>query len=323
MRRGRRVGRLVFAARVLAWLPLGLALVIVASRERPDDPFALEPPGPWMVRIPLAEQDETALGLTQSGNQPATVRVEFFAPAGQPPPRGWPLALILPGGGWSSGDPLRFRAAVNPLRARELAVGLVALTPGRVDRPAWPRRLAEGRAVLRWVRERSVRVEVGAGDSADPPLFDPARVAVLGFGTGGHLAVFLGAEAGRLEPEARPNAVVAFAPPVDLTPQAIGPTGPPLEPLLGRHASLEARMDASPLGRLNAESAPLLLIHGGEDRHVPPDQTARLEARARELGVRVERIVIPRGRHGLGVVWGTDDFSGRIRDFLELNAAYH
>jgi len=115
--------------------------------------------------------------------------------------------------------------------------------------------LADAKAAVRWVREQSATYS-----------FDPDRIAVVGFGTGAHLAALLGTTAGiavfdgSSDISTRVHAVVALA----------GPT---------TSASI------NPVSYVTPDDAPSLLIHGTADANVSTLESQALVAALKVAGV--------------------------------------
>lgn len=69
--------------------------------------------------------------------------------------------------------------------------------------------------------------------------------------------------------------------------------------LLGCPPTTDARryVERSPLTRLNADSAPVLLLHGEQDRCVPAGQAVELAAGMRAVGAEADMVIYPREGH--------------------------
>jgi dipeptidyl aminopeptidase/acylaminoacyl peptidase len=135
---------------------------------------------------------------------------------------------------------------------------------------------------------------------------DPARVALLGFSQGGVYSLIVAAETGRAV------AVVAYYPVTDFASWLEEPKGSRVEGWVFRRirghfyrqsgarteeefATLLAR--ASPLRHAERIRAPVLLVHGTQDRSAGVEQSRRLAARLRELGQPVELLEVPEAGH--------------------------
>jgi len=131
---------------------------------------------------------------------------------------------------------------------------------------------------------------------------DRNRLGVFGGSAGGHLSLMLGldtddgdptAEDEILRGAAKPAAVVAYFPPVDLRP-LVGPSE--RFPALDFPDSLAASI--SPILFVSQDDPPVLLIHGDADQLVPIRNSEVMYAALREAGVTTEFIAIPHAGHG-------------------------
>ncbi|GAA5174611.1 alpha/beta hydrolase [Niveibacterium umoris] len=218
-----------------------------------------------------------------------------------------PAVLLLHGGGWGAGDRGEFADLARWLAAQgvvAVAIDYRLTTAGY----RWPAQLEDARHAVWWMR-------MHAGDLG----IDPQRIAALGGSAGGLLAAWLAVDdahdaAGRSD---RVQAAVSLWGPWDLTqpddsllPDARGM----LESLLG--PGRPGARDASPYFRIAADSAPVLLVHGLDDRLVPPIQSQRACARYRELGARCDLLELPGEGHGLARSEDVNRVTEAVRAFL-------
>ena len=225
------------------------------------------------------------------------------------PPEGTapaPVVVFVHGGGWFTGSrrsPGPAFASWSPsLSERVAAAGIaVASVDYRLSGEAvWPAQLDDVAAALRWLRTEG------------PALgLDPGRTALWGESAGGHLAALaglLGDDPHRGGGTVR--AVLDWYGPSDLAGMAEHTAGRPPAPdgdpalptredrLLGvRVTDDPARAaDASPVTHVHPAAPAFLLLHGREDRVVPPAQSVLLAERLRAAGAPVD----------LGLVDGAD-----------------
>jgi acetyl esterase/lipase len=218
-------------------------------------------------------------------------RLDLYRPAAASAGTDRPLPAVLSihGGGWQGGDradPRMVARVARPLAARGYAVAAVGYR--RAPRHRFPVQLEDVALAMAWLR-----------DHAAEHAIDPARVGAVGGSAGGHLAALLGTAV-----EARPRCVVALLAPTDLTPAGYLERlrDPGLRADLARVLAdlLPAAWEddpaawrlASPLLRVSPSSAPFFLLHGRDDRVVPPEQTLRFAAALATAGVEVETLLV-------------------------------
>ena len=146
---------------------------------------------------------------------------------------------------------------------------------------------------------------------AEDYSIDADRMGVYGGSAGGHLSLMLGTASDDGNPDARDEvdrtsnriaAVVAYYPPVDLRPLALGPIQQASTGSRSRfpalHFDREQAPDYSPIVHVTSDDPPTLLIHGDEDALVPLSNSTRMLAALQEKNVATELIVIEGAGHG-------------------------
>ena len=224
--------------------------------------------------------------------------LDLYLPTGRlTAPR--PVILCLHGGGWHGGD----KADERERALRFVAQGYVAACANYRLSPdcGFPGQIEDVKSVVRWLRSNATRLGL-----------DPEHIGVIGPDAGGHLAVLLGAmnscllyeSGGSLDQPSHVAAVCALSAPSDLaklyaSAQAAGTTtaadiimllgGPPAQVPVPTNAS-------NPLLFADAQTPPMLLIHGDQDPLVPLEQARLLYDGlvAKNLGVHLHVI------HGAG-----------------------
>lgn len=291
------------AARVAAWLVVVAAtgLLVRAETEQPALPEGV-----------VVHND---LVYRRAGGRSA--RLDVYLPARRAPLGGRPAVIAIHGGGWRGGSKSACRPLATRLAQRGYVVFSVDYLLSRPGRPSWPENLADVRQAVRWVRTH-------AGDYG----VDPNRIAALGASAGGHLAALLGTDPalrsrGRAgdAADATVQAVIDFYGPADLARLHDGPEAPTiaLDLLIGAvPAAARSRYgEASPVQHVSADDSPMLLIHGSDDRLVPPDQSRRLSAALERAGVAHRLIVVAGARHGFGFRVGPRDLLPDVLAFLD------
>lgn len=272
---------------------------LAAPRPAEGEEIALWPDGPpggapagleerWVERSRRPDRlDRAVAGVTRP-------RVVAF-PAPRPDGR---ALLVVPGGGYVRQAYDHEGAAV----ARRLAAAgmsayvLLHRLPGEGWAAGALAPLQDAQRALRLVRARA---------AAD--RFDPARLGVLGFSAGGHVA---GRLATTPEP-AYPPVDAADAAPVTPAFAALMYPVATLAPQFAHAGSRRALLGAAPdpaaeareslARRVTAGTPPTFLVHAADDRSVPVENSLELHAALRRARVPAELHLLERGGHGFGL----------------------
>ena len=200
-----------------------------------------------------------------------------------------PTVIVVHGGMWQSGDNAEFVALNAYLAARDHVV--VAINYRLAPRWRFPAARDDVLSALAYLKVYGH--EFGA---------DPARIAILGRSSGGELALLAAYTAN--EPGIR--GVISAYGASDLryeyehpAPPRVLDTRGVLETYLGGPPSKadDAYFAASPINFVTSSSPPTLLIHGALDSVIRPEETARLDARLRDAGVKHIYLRLPWATH--------------------------
>ena len=160
--------------------------------------------------------------------------------------------------------------------------------------PGWPEALEDLREAVRWLRRHAEEYDI-----------DSNRIVAIGGSAGGHLAALLGSFSPGSQPErisSHVQAVIDLYGPMDLAELLTRRdlVNEPIRLLLGGDpATIHDRARAaSPIQQVTREHSPMLLVHGSEDRWVPPEQSDRMADRLARAGVRCQLITVAGERHG-------------------------
>jgi acetyl esterase/lipase len=236
-----------------------------------------------------------------------SLRLDLYVPPTPAPPGGWPAIVAIHGGGWRGGSRTEYGQSLSRLAESGFVVAAIDYRLSRPGAPSWPENLEDVREAVRWLRRHASAYSV-----------DPDRIAAMGASAGGHLAALLGTSG---DPSARVQAVIDFYGPTDLvalfsdrqrttTSLALLLGGSPNE-YPGRY------QDASPIRHVTTDSAPMLLIHGTDDRLVPLGQSRALAEALARSGVPHRLIVVEHARHGFGLDPQGRDLLPEILTFLD------
>lgn len=216
-----------------------------------------------------------------------------------------PAVLVVPGGGYyvlayeKEGLEIARRLAAAGLHAAVLMPRLPTAEP---EATPYPRTVAldDGRAALAWLRAGADRLGV-----------DTARLSVMGFSAGGHLAMLLSTLGDVGE---RPAASVLVYPVVSMV--APWSHGGSRDALLGPEADAALRARFSGERRVDAGTPPTYLVHAADDAGVPVRNSLAYATALDSAGVPFALRVLPEGGHGFGL-WGAGDGGAWLEGVVE------
>ncbi|WP_417736675.1 alpha/beta hydrolase fold domain-containing protein [Rosistilla oblonga] len=238
----------------------------------------------------------------------------------QPADKPLPCYVWIHGGGWMSGSK---DGGVHQLTSivRDGFVG--ATIEYRLSGEAiFPAQIEDCKCAIRYLRAHAKEYNI-----------DVDRIAVGGSSAGGHLAALLGTSAGVAELEgdggwadqrSDVQAVVDLYGPTDLiqfvqTPGYESHARPssPETRLLGGEVlkHLDAAKKANPITYVGANDPPFLILHGSNDRTVPPNQSEAIYKALQAAGVKSQLHLIEGAGHG-GPEFGKPEIRAMQREFL-------
>ena len=237
--------------------------------------------------------------------------------------------IVIHGGSWSAGERNDFPQWNQMFAAQGFTVFDVDY---RLAQPNYLTATSDVKCAVKWVKENAEKFNIS-----------PDRIALLGRSAGGHLAVLAAYSAGdaRLpascsETKTSENvrAVVSVYAPTDLLWAYDNPAnqrvidGPQtLANFLGGspHESNELReryILISPGSHIASNTPPTLLIHGGQDQLVSPENMNLLADKLSKANAPHRTLFIPYAQHGFDYNfngWGTQISESVILDFLREN----
>jgi acetyl esterase/lipase len=141
---------------------------------------------------------------------------------------------------------------------------------------------------------------------------DPARVGILGFSAGGHVA---STAATHFDKDSRPDFAVLVYPVVTMGGKTHAGSK---KELLGADPSPELVKEYSNELQVTDRTPPTFVTHAADDAPVPPENSRAFVAAMRENGVPVEYLEFPTGGHGFngckGPIW--EEWKAKSLDWL-------
>jgi acetyl esterase/lipase len=319
---------LAVSAIALGMIPLLQARQLASARGVPLDVrrylharLDTEGPGQPDRTVPYATVDGKALTL------------DVYLPRPRPATPSHPI-LVLHGGFWQAGQ--RGEASLASQHLADLGFTVFDADYRLAPQPNWLSAVGDVKCAIGWIKQHASSPEWNV---------DPARLTVLGRSAGGHLALIAAytAEATDLPPSCGPpdaaadtsvESVIALYAPTDLSQAYAHPANlhaadspAKLRAFLGDAPEREpARYKSmSPTERVTPKAPRTLLVQGGRDQFVRPDQMDGLAAVLTAASVPHETLLIPYAQHAFDFVPGS--FSSQIleadmRKFLAAGPAH-
>ncbi len=231
-----------------------------------------------------------------------------------------PLLVYIHGGAWRRGSKEEipteaFIQAGYALASVEFRMSGVAMFPAQIH---------DIKAAIRYLR-----------GNASKYGFDASRIGIYGTSSGGHLvsvvavsngdAVMEGSLGDYLDQSSDVQAVVSYYGASNLTsilkqstPHGLRVREPALDLLIGGQPEDQpdlARL-ASPVFHVDANSAPLLMLHGDQDPQMPINQSHELQHAYQQQGVEVKFEVVHGAAHG-SPHFVTDKNNTLVKEFFD------
>ncbi|MCI0539754.1 MAG: alpha/beta hydrolase [Verrucomicrobiales bacterium] len=225
-----------------------------------------------------------------------------------------PVVIYIHGGGWMEGDKAEKHSSDAALQLAEAGFFVASINYRLSGEAAFPAAIEDCKCAVRFLRahggQYGIRTE---------------RIGAWGMSAGGHLSLLLGTSGGMTpleglggwaEQSSRVQAVVSFYGPTDLALRAgkhqrgkaepkprpdkrSGKRDPEGQFLGGTFAEKpKAYRLASPITHVTPDDPPTFLVHGAEDRGVPPEQSRRMADALKSAGVPAELVIVPGAGHG-------------------------
>ncbi|MEY4378852.1 MAG: Carboxylesterase NlhH [Verrucomicrobiota bacterium] len=258
----------------------------------------------------LPEGVEVSRDLEYAQMKGVGLKLDLYRPAAKPAAP-MPLVIWVHGGGWSKGT--KAGCPVSWLAAKGYAVA--SLDFRLLPEHPWPAQIEDPIAALRWLRQESGKYG-----------FDAERSAAIGGSSGGHVVALWGTLT--LPPGDKVKAVVDWYGPTDLLtmpPNVLSEKRTRAELAKANGAVLlggivmdqpEKAKAVSALHQVTKDDVPFLIMHGTADASVPVDQSERLHAALRAVGVESTLKLLPGAGHG-GREFDSAESRALIQGFLD------
>jgi acetyl esterase/lipase len=272
---------------------------------------AQDAPPPEVVPKVQLENFRVERAIVYAVAEGVPVHLNLFVPrTGEGP---FPLIIWFHGGGWRNGG----YGSCPPLQWGRTDYAYASVEYRLTGVAKFPAQIIDSKAAVRWLRANAARYRI-----------DGSRIGVWGGSAGGHLAALLGTSGGarrfdvgdHLDTSSAVQAVCDFYGPTDLLSwgKTTGFEPTILKELLGGLIldMPEAVVAASPLSYVGPGMPPFLIVHGDQDRAVPPAQGELLRDALLRVKGEAELRIIPGAAHG-GEKFRTKEVDGLVQAFFD------
>ena len=252
---------------------------------------------------------KTILGASY-GPEPSQ-NMDVYLPAGRSVTSA-KILLMIHGGAWESGDKADMRAYIDTIKNRLPGYAIFNINY----------RLSVNSSSVFPTQENDIKkaFDFIINKSAEYNLSQ--KVVLMGVSAGGHLALLQGY---KYVSPVKAAAIVSFFGPTDMTDMYNNPASP-LVPasyiaaVVGTTPSEDSLLYAtsSPVNFVSSASPPTILLHGGLDPLVRPQQAVSLQLKLRDSGVINQYVFYPAEGHGFTNATVADSFD-KIQEFLSSN----
>ena len=290
-------------------LVLSVFALLIALTARAQDP-APTPKAPKPVVWPTDVRIEHDVAYLPAGRPE---KADLYFPLEAPKGRRMPAVVIIHGGGFNDGD---------KARAREINIGRTLALHGYVGMSinyklakekgvaTWPQPVYDAKASVRWLRKNADRLGL-----------DAAHLAVIGCSAGGNLAGMLALtgpadEFDAASPDPEISAAVCCG--IDFYGNVDLPTYHDMRMFAKTIAEApELYVRGSPTHYVDSHDAPMLIVHGTDDKTVKLSQSEMLAAALKQVGVPHEFVILPGAPHEFDLEPKQRDLRPVVLSFLD------
>ncbi|MDP4283543.1 MAG: alpha/beta hydrolase [Bacteroidota bacterium] len=222
------------------------------------------------------------------------------------------VLIMIHGGAWESGDKTDLTSYVDTMKNRLPGYAIFNINY----------RLSVNSINVFPAQENDVKAAFDFIMNKAADYIISQKVVLLGVSAGGHLALLQGY---KYDSNVKPEAIVSFFGPTDLIDMYNNPASPIvssslLASIIGTTPSQDSLLyaNSSPINFVSSSSPPTILLHGGLDLLVRPQQAMSLQSKLQASGVINEFVFYPTEGHGWTDANLTDSFD-KIQAFLSAN----
>ena len=258
---------------------------------------------------PTSLPEKTTLNLAYGAD--ALQKMDIYLPAGRTTTT-TKVIILIHGGGWSSGDKNDFAQYIDTLKKRLPGYAIFNINY----------RLASGANNLFPTQENDVKTSIEFIYNKRTEYKISEKFVLLGTSAGGHLSLL---QAYKYTSPVKIKAVIDFFGPTDLVDMYNNPAtifAPPalVAGVVGGTPTTHATLyqQSSPINFVNAQSPPTIILQGGVDILVSPNQSIALKNKLQSFSVINQYVFYPTENHGWAGANMVDSFD-KITAFLQAN----
>ena len=238
-------------------------------------------------------------------------KMDIYLPAGRTT-TSTKVIILIHGGAWSSGDKADFTAYIDTLKKRlpSYAVFNINYRLASVGVNNFPTQEMDVKSAVEFIYNKSNEYHVSQ------------TIVLLGASAGGHLALLQGYK--NTSP-VKVKAIVDFFGPTDMVDLYNNPASPLIPPatvaaIVGATPTTNPVLyqQSSPINFVTAQSCPTIILQGGLDPLVSPNQSLALKNKLQTMGVINQYVFYPGEGHGWVGANLSDSFD-KIALFLAAN----
>lgn len=239
-------------------------------------------------------------------------KLDLYLPAADPKPgEKRPAVVIIHGGGWTGGEKgAKREIEIGTTLARNgyvcVSINYILAKPGS---PTWPDNLKDCKRAVRWLRKNAADLHV-----------DPDHIGAIGGSAGGHLTAMLAVT------DPKDGFEPAEDPGISTRVQAAVPMYAHMAAGFTRdHSMFKSKMKddpetyrlAAPIEHVTRDDPPMLLLHGTADTTTPIENSKKMAAKLKEIGVPSELVIVEGAPHSFALKPRQRDLTDLVVGFFD------